>query len=391
MDLAAESLESTGHGRFTVAEIVDCYLRLSEPFIYDAIASLRAVQPMVVARTLENLELFPLPGDARLVSLSAPRSALERIRDAISWPIDGVRRPFDRLLRRGLAKLIHAHFGPIGCEMVPVKQRTMLPLVTSFYGYDASMSSVLNALEVSYRTLFAIGDVFLAEGPAMAQRLNGIGCPIEKIRIQKIGIDLGRYRVRDRTNPGTGQITLLQCARMVPKKGYETTLAAFALARREAPRLQLRIIGDGPDAAKIHATIRELDLEESVILLGAQPRRVFLQELDSADLFVQPSRTAPDGDCEGGAPTTLLEAQAMGVPILATRHADIPNVVREGESAWLCDEGDAPGLAANMVELAHDPVRWPVMGRQGRRFVEAEHDLEVTARALETVYASLVC
>jgi len=112
-------------------------------------------------------------------------------------------------------------------------------------------------------------------------------------------------------------------------------------------------------------------------------------EMEQAHIYVQPSRTAPDGDSEGGAPTALLEAQASGLPVVATRHADIPYVVREHDTALLSGEGDAAGLAANIVTLARDPSRWGPMGRAGRAFVEQHHDIGRLAKDLEVFYATL--
>jgi colanic acid/amylovoran biosynthesis glycosyltransferase len=139
----------------------------------------------------------------------------------------------------------------------------------------------------------------------------------------------------------------------------------------------------------MEALIRDLELRDAVTLLGRRSRESFIEELDRAHIYIQPSRTAADGDSEGGAPTTLLEAQACGLPIIATRHADIPQIVREGDSAMLCDEADVGALAACISVLASSPQRWPSMGRSGRAHVEARHDVRRLATKLEILYATL--
>jgi colanic acid/amylovoran biosynthesis glycosyltransferase len=248
------------------------------------------------------------------------------------------------------------------------------------------MTAVVEEFHDEYRRLFDRGEIFLVEGTAMKDKLESLGCPPSKLRIQRIWIDPARYGFRARGHAGDGALVLLQCGRMVPKKGYSVSLRALAEARRKDPRLVPRIIGDGPERASIERTVAELGLEDAVTLLGARPRDVFLEELDRAHLYLQPSVTGPDGDSEGGAPTTLLEAQAAGAPVLTSRHADIPEVVREGESALLSDEDDSDGLAANMVELASSPERWPSMGRAGRTHVERQHDVKRLASQLEDLY-----
>jgi colanic acid/amylovoran/stewartan biosynthesis glycosyltransferase WcaL/AmsK/CpsK len=175
----------------------------------------------------------------------------------------------------------------------------------------------------------------------------------------------------------------------VPKKGYPLALRALAEARRHDRRLRLRILGEGPLREEVERLVQELGLSDAVTLLGERPREAFLDELDRAHLYLQPSVTAPDGDSEGGAPTTLLEAQACGLPVITTRHADIPGIVREGDSALLSDEGDVGSLAANISLAASSSDRWGSMGRAGRAHVETRHDVRRLATELEILYATL--
>jgi colanic acid/amylovoran biosynthesis glycosyltransferase len=112
--------------------------------------------------------------------------------------------------------------------------------------------------------------------------------------------------------------------------------------------------------------------------------------MEQADIFLQPSQTAADGDSEGGAPTTLLEAQAMGLPVVASDHADIPYVVAPGEPALLPPQGDTGQLAAALGQLLDEPLRWAEMGRRGRRHVEAQHDLRIETQRLEARYLALL-
>lgn len=372
-----------------MAHVMECYLGLTETFVHEYLAAFTRVRPVVVARRFENLDLFPLPRTAAL-HRAAPRRGTPRwVAGALARRLRGGQPYMERLLRREKARLMHAHFGPAGTDLLEVKRRTRLPLVTSFYGYDASMGPFLDQMREPYRRLFDIGDAFLVEGPAMKARLEAIGCPRSRLRIQRIAIDPMRVRFSVRTDPGTGPVRLLMCGRMVEKKGHDTLLAALAEARRSDRRLRLRLIGDGPLRGHIEDKIRELGLSDAVTLLGALPRQAYLEELAASHIYLQPSRQAADGDSEGGAPTALLEAQASGAPIVATRHADIPFVVREGDSALLSGEGDVGGLAANLSLLASGPERWGAMGRAGRAFVEENHDVRRLATELEIFYAGL--
>jgi len=374
--------------RLGVAHVLHTYLGLTETFIHEYLAAFREVRPLVVARHLENLDLFPLPEGVPLHQSPPARGSAAWAAAAVRRRLRGGEPHLEALLSGAAVRVVHGHYGPTACEVLPVCARLDLPLVTSFYGYDASMGNVLAEFADRYRALFGQGAAFLVEGNAMKAKLAALGCPADKLHLQRIAIDPRRYAWRAR-GPAGERVTLLQCGRMVPKKGYDLALRALAEARRRDRRLHLRILGDGPERTRLEQMIRELRLEDAVTLLGRGPRTLFLEELGRADLYLQPSRVAPDGDSEGGAPTTLLEAQACGLPVVASRHADIPEIVREGESGWLVPEEDAAGLAEALVSLAATPERWPAMGRAGRAHVEAEHDVRKLAATLEHLYAAL--
>ena len=142
-------------------------------------------------------------------------------------------------------------------------------------------------------------------------------------------------------------------------------------------------------AARVYGYISEHDLGDRVRLLGWQNQERCRREMQDADIFLAPSVVDADGRGEGGAPTTILEAQAMGMPVVSTRHCDIPYVTRPGESALLVGERDDEALAEALVELLEQPERWSQMGRAGRDHVERHHDVTVEAARLEEIYAGL--
>ena len=90
-----------------------------------------------------------------------------------------------------------------------------------------------------------------------------------------------------------------------------------------------------------------------------------------------PSITAQNGDTEGGAPVAILEAQATGLPVISSYHADIPEVVVDGKSALLAPEKDVETLAKHLEYLVEHPDVWGRMGQAGREHVEEEYDVMV--------------
>ena len=382
--------QPAGAGRSIIAHIHNCFFEKSETFIHNVTANLRRFYPVFIAWEYHNLDQFPIP--------LADRFSLTLTPGSWRWLLQGAGRrflgreiPAERFLKKRQARLLHAHFGHDGIWALPLKRALRLPLITTFYGHDMSQAASLAGCEKGYPRLFAEGDLFLVEGPHMKKRLNEIGCPAEKIEIQRIAIPLARLPFHPRLPRKKGEKTiLLFSGRFVEKKGLGLALQALRLARGRHPDFEFRIIGDGPLRPEIEREIHDHGMSAYVRLLGFLNYSDYLEQMQNADLFLHPSVTAADGDSEGGAPTTILEAQALGLPVLSTRHADIPNVVIPGESALLSDERDIQGLAANIMRLLKERDSWSRMGESGRRHVEENHDVAREIPRLESRYAELI-
>lgn len=216
----------------------------------------------------------------------------------------------------------------------------------------------------------------------MAAHLIRLGCPGDRIRLVKIGIELERFPFEPR--PRTSPLIFMQAARFMEKKGFDLTIRAFAQANLGASELWL--IGDGELRPRLEALVDELGIRSSVRFLGSLSYDEYQQAIRQAHVCVQPSRVAADGDTEGGAPTVLLEMQAVGIPIVGTTHADIPEVVPDHE--FLVPEEDVDGLAAALERLAgisDEEYRRRI--EEGRAYVEREHDVRTMASSVEAVYA----
>ncbi len=293
--------------------------------------------------------------------------------------------PVYRALLRIRPAVLHAHFGPAGWEALPYARKLDIPLLTSFYGYDASQLPCEPGWSERLHRLFEAGNGFLVEGPAMARRLEALGCPPEKIHLLPITIDPDHYPFRSR-RPQAGEVLrILFVGRFVPKKGLPVLLKALALARPRLGPWELRVVGSGAGEEEARGLVCELGLEEQVQFLGFQPRSEVVSEMDKSHLLAVPSVTAPDGDSEGGAPTILLEAQVSGLPVLASDHADIPFVVAAPYRPYLAAEGSVESLADRLLGLCDDAHRWPELSEAGRDHVVAQHG-PANFRRLEQLY-----
>jgi colanic acid/amylovoran biosynthesis glycosyltransferase len=333
------------------------------------------------------------------------RHVVPRLRSEVS-PTDFLEWAEEILRRRG-ASLIHAHFGPVAWRLLPLRERLGLPLVVSFLGDEITTDvgswwswwirdgSERPDWPSRMRELFHRADLLLVEGPFMRERLIRLGCPPDKVKIQRIAIPVRQLRFEARRPGPDRKVVLVFAGRFCEQKGLIHALEAVRQLRAEGRDIELRLIGDetmtdGVYAARVHAFIRQHRLESCVRLLGFLNHDEYLREMASGQIFLHPSVVGEDGTSEGGAPTTILEAQALGMPVVSTLHCDIPYVTVPGESALLVPERDGQALAQALRDLLAEPERWSRMGRVGRRHVEAFHDIEKEMTALETHYLDLI-
>jgi colanic acid/amylovoran biosynthesis glycosyltransferase len=340
----------------------------------------------VLTQAARNRDQFPFEPVYSAEDDPVWRRTVHRVMHKVTGRYGG----YAPIIAREGAGLIHAHFGQEGCRCLSARRRARVPLVTTFYGLDVSVLPRQRVWRRRFRRLFAEGELFLAEGPCMGDRLVDLGCSPDRVRVQRLGVDVARIPFRSQEARAGGDPVVLMCATFREKKGHVYGLRAFARIRDAHPTARMRVIGDGPLRSEIQAEIDRLNLGDCVDLLGMQPRSVWLEELGQATVLLCPSVTASDGDTEGGAPVVLIEAMAAGVPVVSSRHADIPEVVPDGECGLLFGERDVEGLSEGLQALLEYGPERTRMGRAGRSHVEANHNLPVQAELLEGIYDEVV-
>jgi colanic acid/amylovoran biosynthesis glycosyltransferase len=178
---------------------------------------------------------------------------------------------------------------------------------------------------------------------------------------------------------------LIVVARLVEKKGIRYAIAAVARVLASGRDVQCDIVGDGPLYAELECYIRECALESHVRLLGWKSHAEVVKLLETAHVLLAPSVTAEDTD-EEGIPNSMKEAMALGLPVIATRHGGIPELLEDGASGYLVPERDVDALADRIAAVADDPDVWFDMGTAGRRRVESEYDIDTLTHELVRMY-----
>ena len=427
----------------TVAHVNYSFFHSTQSFIYFYLSQLRRVHPICLTRDRESTAITgEIPAEladdfyvyagrrgARQATLwssgLALRRLLTRLPPRVADPAlsllhrrivprmrsDADPRAFiewaEGILRHRDAQIIHAYFGPVAWRMLELKRRLDLPLVVTFLGDDIAPAlapwwtwwiedgSRPADWPQRLRELFDQADLLLVEGPFLREHVLELGALPEKVHVQRFGVPLDRLEFRPRTAREDGKTIVAFAGRFCEQKGVLYALRAVHALRAEGRDVELRLIGDdtmtdGSYAAEIHAYIRANRLQDCVRLLGFLNWDECIEELQRCDLFLHPSVVDREGRGEGGAPTTIIEAQALGMPVVSTYHCDIPNVTLPGESALLVSERDVDALAGALRTLVDEPERWEPMGRAGRRHVEELHDIAKEAHRLEDRYLTLL-
>ncbi|MEZ4921506.1 MAG: glycosyltransferase family 4 protein [Saprospiraceae bacterium] len=252
--------------------------------------------------------------------------------------------------------VLHAHFGPTAWRFLPFVKKHNIPLLVSFYGTDYEALPARNPLwRKRYSMVFHQAAHVLAEGPFGASVLEKMGCDKTKIRVLPLGIEAKPDRLFLKEKE-TGSLKLVQVASFVEKKGQEYSLRAFAQAVQLSPNIQLTLAGDGTHRrVELQKLAHELGVASKVYFQDFVPYDTLDAFLSDFDVFIHPSVYARDRDCEGGAPTIIQHALALGIPVLATRHCDIPFVVSNQKNGLLVPERDVLALAQGIQEFYHMP------------------------------------
>ena len=297
------------------------------------------------------------------------------------------------LLWRHQPDVVLVDFGFHAVRVMEAATWSATPLVVHFRGSDASSEAKFQRLSRRYRRLFQLTAGVIVKSRPMQAVLERLGADPATMLISPSGADPDLFQG---ALPAQAPPRFLAVGRLVAKKGPLQTLEAFARMRNSLPgshrdAVRLEIIGDGPLRADLERAVGMWKLENQVELLGVQPQQAIAERMRRARGFVQHSMVAPDGDSEGN-PVAVMEAQLSGLPVVATRHAGIPEVVRDGETGLLVSEGDVDGMAAAMRRLVLEPALAARLGAAGQRRVSeqftVQHHWAAIAGLLERIVAS---
>ncbi|BEV35538.1 glycosyltransferase [Synechococcus sp. M16CYN] len=294
------------------------------------------------------------------------------------------------IVRRHHPDVVLAEFGFHAVRVMHVASWSGVPLVVHFRGSDASSESKFHRLKERYRQLMKVASAVIVKSTLMRTTLQALGAPANRVLISPSGADTTCFYG---SSPKTAPPIFLAVGRFVPKKGPLLTLAAFECLLNQLPgslasTCHLIMVGDGPMLNEAKHIVMSKALTCRVHFTGVLPPRKVASLMRQVRGFVQHSLVASDGDSEGS-PVAVLEAQLSGLPVVATRHAGIPEVVVHGATGFLVDEGDVQGMANAMARLTYDPQLADKLGAAGRERISSnftvDHHLAAVSAFLHRV------
>jgi colanic acid/amylovoran biosynthesis glycosyltransferase len=376
-----------------IAHSLHTYLFRTGSWIYSQLSNVKKFDSLVIATRKQNLDVFPWRDAYFLSDLSAINRFFQR---AYAKRTDFYYPYFYHILKNRKPVLLQSHFGNRGYYDLKLKEKLGIPQVTTFYGHDASMMPQDQKWRSRYKELFARCECFLAEGSHMKKVLVELGCAESKVIVQRLGVDLEKIPFIPRRRESNRKIKILMASTFRDKKGITYGLEAFSRIASSYRNVELTLIGDAGRSERevaykkeIMRVINDRHLHDKINNLGFLAYPEFIEESKKHDIFLAPSMRGADGETEGGAPVTLIEMSAFGMPIVSTLHCDIPEVILDGQSGYLVPEKDTDALSDRLEYLVTHPENWEEMGQVGRQHIEQEYDAKKQAQKLEKIYTGL--
>jgi glycosyltransferase involved in cell wall biosynthesis len=265
--------------------------------------------------------------------------------------------------------VILAEFGPNGAGVWRHAQRLGIPLIVHFHGHDAHRSQTVDPLREEYRAMFQAAFRIVSVSRFMTDALVALGCDPAKVVTNPYGPRDSFFEITPDYRP-----TLLALGRFTDIKANYLTLMAFRQLAERVPQARLVMAGEGELLEACRTLAEVWGLAGRVDFPGAVPHADNRALFSQACAFVQHSVIPSYGDAEG-TPVVILEAQAAGLPVIATRHAGIADAVIDGHTGFLVAERDVDAMAERMLDLLSHPDICRTLGANAREHIRSHYSM----------------
>jgi colanic acid/amylovoran biosynthesis glycosyltransferase len=393
-----------------VAYVVKRYPRFSETFIVNEILAheaaglpveifaLRPVEETHFQDILARVQTPVTRVPEKLRNAEALWMLMREAQDALPgcWTVLGRMREMDAgnvaqavllamACRRKGIQHIHAHFGTTATSV----GRLAADLCGISYSFTAHAKDIFHEYDEPQHLDLKLRDasqVVTVSDWNVAYLRDRFGPLADRVVRIYNGLDLDRFAYEPPAPDAEG---ILAVGRLVEKKGLHILVEAVRILRASGRDVTCRILGGGPEAANLAAQVMGSGLTGIVRFHGPQPQAEVVRAMRTAAVFACPCIVGGAGDRDG-LPTVLLEATALGTPVVASDVTGIPELVRDGETGLCVPEGDPEALAAALARMLDDQGLRRRMSEAARALIEREFDGHANAARLRQVFAEAV-
>jgi glycosyltransferase involved in cell wall biosynthesis len=264
-----------------------------------------------------------------------------------------------------------------------------IPFIVHVHGYDITTTLNNDYFRQLLSRVFSNAKCIIAASHYMKRRLILLGCPEEKIRVIRYGVDNKRitpipWEDRKLLNP-----SIIFLGRLTEKKNPLALLHALKIVKISIPNILLTIIGDGELKEITVQTIRQLGLVNNVKMMGLLTREDSFPIINKHWVYAQHSVTGTDGNTEGFA-ISLAEAALHELPVVSTVHNGITENVIDGKTGFLVPEYDFEEMALKLIFLLKNPSVAEKMGIEGRKHITNLCDPQKRIHEINKIIESIV-
>ena len=279
--------------------------------------------------------------------------------------------------------IVHVHFGSKAGPLFRYRKPHCTTVVT-WHGYDSNHLPNVRG-DKMYEALMALPLVHTVGSEFMCRRLEYLGAAPERINQIPMGIDTEYFSYKARNLWKNTPLRILSVGRLDEMKGHTYLVEAINQLLEEGEQIELRIIGSGPLQQQLEAQIESTQFSAVLQLLGAKTSREVLAEMHWASLFCLTGVESTSGRVETQG-VVLAEAQATGLPVVATSVGGVSGSLIDGSTGILCRSGDIPDIKRAIRFYIRNRNAIGQFGREGRRFIESNFSLKSMVDAFETIY-----
>ena len=365
--------------KMKVAHIIKALGRPNDSFLYRMVTN-ASVDNVVRCEKREDPGGFPHARVSCTASLSKTVGYLRRFGgNRIAEKVRRLlfQRSWNQFIAKERPDVIHVQQGDLAVRLIEELEETRVPTVVTFHGSDINCATYKNGFLARLRRVFRRAERCHFVSNALRLEGRALGCDDAKSIVEYLGTPIPSEPVRYSSRTDDFRVAI--AANLVPCKGHETLLDAIHRVVDRLAGATLHIYGDGPLRDRLHWLIDQRSLCSNVMMHGNIPyselQRILQWETDVLALCSQ----RDDLGAREGLPMCLVEAAAIGMPLVGSRCGGIPEIVRDGETGLLVDQRDANGLARALLQLGRDPDLRQRLGTNARslaiRFFNVEQQL----------------